>query len=427
MREHAIPQDVTGYRFHIIGSMTLKQFGIVAAGFIAAFIINGFGLPMVIKWTLMIGCGALGLIIAFVPFEERPLDHWVITFVKAMYRPTKFYWKRKAKVPSFFNYVAKKNLLEPAVKVDLSGVRKKRFQEYVQTIKTSRGDQKESSPWDNYQNERISFIINEFSTSKAKASDVKKMEKKPQLKVRVRSLVKDLDDVGPITVFSAKNKPAQTSVKTTRVASNTPQQSAMLTKQTAPIAPMVSTVRLTSDSSPQKAPSPQLGQVLTIEKDSDNKQLKKTIKTPIATAAQTNIRVKKTTTKKSKKLKSQKLNKNQVYSQNKASMKAGSSSQIITTSKNLPFPSPPKIANSIVGMILTPQDKMISDAYVEIKSSKGEVLKSAKTNSLGQFFISDPLKKGKYTINIQKDGFNFKTYQIQMKNKIINPLEIRSI
>ena len=34
MREHPIPQDITGYKFHIIGSMTLKQFLEIAIGVI---------------------------------------------------------------------------------------------------------------------------------------------------------------------------------------------------------------------------------------------------------------------------------------------------------------------------------------------------------------------------------------------------------
>jgi hypothetical protein len=38
MKEHPIPQDITNYRFHIVGSMTLKQFGECAAGVIIALI-----------------------------------------------------------------------------------------------------------------------------------------------------------------------------------------------------------------------------------------------------------------------------------------------------------------------------------------------------------------------------------------------------
>ena len=39
MKQHPIPQDITGYKFHLIGAMTLKQFAEVAVGAIIAFIV----------------------------------------------------------------------------------------------------------------------------------------------------------------------------------------------------------------------------------------------------------------------------------------------------------------------------------------------------------------------------------------------------
>ena len=95
MREHPIPQDISGYRFHIIGNMTLKQFIEMAGGCVVAVIIYATNLPTIIKWPLIglsIGVGAL---IAFIPIAERPLDHWVITFFKVLYRPTNFSGKKQ--------------------------------------------------------------------------------------------------------------------------------------------------------------------------------------------------------------------------------------------------------------------------------------------------------------------------------------------
>src|SRR5262245_9272112 len=104
MREHPIPQDVVGYRFHIIGNMTIKQFAEIGAGCILAFIIYSTNLFAFLKWPLIgisIGVGALA---AFVPFEERPLDHWLMTFFRVMYRPTLFYWRREPQIPEPFLY-----------------------------------------------------------------------------------------------------------------------------------------------------------------------------------------------------------------------------------------------------------------------------------------------------------------------------------
>ena len=46
MREHQVPQDITGYNFHIIGEMTIKQFAEVAVGVVIAVIIYTTNLPM---------------------------------------------------------------------------------------------------------------------------------------------------------------------------------------------------------------------------------------------------------------------------------------------------------------------------------------------------------------------------------------------
>ena len=71
MEQHPIPQDVTGFQFKLIGSMTVKQFGFVAAGIILAVIlyylpIKGL-LAIPIKMILIPIYGISGIIISFVP------------------------------------------------------------------------------------------------------------------------------------------------------------------------------------------------------------------------------------------------------------------------------------------------------------------------------------------------------------------------
>jgi hypothetical protein len=53
MIQHSIPQDITGYKFHLIGNMTLKQFGELAAGSIIAFIVYKSNLVDIVKWPLL--------------------------------------------------------------------------------------------------------------------------------------------------------------------------------------------------------------------------------------------------------------------------------------------------------------------------------------------------------------------------------------
>jgi len=77
MKEHPIPQDITSYRFHIVGSMTLKQFGEVAGGVVIAFILYNTGIIGIVKWPLIVLFGLGGAAAAFIPLGERPLSHWI--------------------------------------------------------------------------------------------------------------------------------------------------------------------------------------------------------------------------------------------------------------------------------------------------------------------------------------------------------------
>jgi len=98
MEQHAIPQQISSYEFKLVGEMTLKQFLKAAGGILLAVLINASGLIFFIKWPLMLITGAGGLMLAFVPFQDRPLDQWVSAFIKAIYSPTIYTYKKKAPI-----------------------------------------------------------------------------------------------------------------------------------------------------------------------------------------------------------------------------------------------------------------------------------------------------------------------------------------
>lgn len=96
MEQHAIPQQITSYEFKLVGDMTIKQFGKAAGGIILALLLNATPLIVIIKWPLMLILAAGGLAMAFVPFQDRPLETWIMSFIKRIYSPTIFLWKKKA-------------------------------------------------------------------------------------------------------------------------------------------------------------------------------------------------------------------------------------------------------------------------------------------------------------------------------------------
>lgn len=92
MEQHPVPQNVTTFQFRLVGDMTIKQFGYLAAGAILAYISYKLPLPFFFTWPLAFLFGLGGVGFAFVPIEERPMDIWVMSFIKNIYNPTLYVW-----------------------------------------------------------------------------------------------------------------------------------------------------------------------------------------------------------------------------------------------------------------------------------------------------------------------------------------------
>jgi len=196
MKQHPIPQDITGYKFHLIGAMTLKQFAELAVGAIIAFIVYQSNLIGIVKWPMFIMLIVLAIMIAFVPIEERPLDFWIFTYFKNLWKPTKFFWKKTPKIPEFFNYKPGQHQdLDIKPDVNYSPARKERIQEYLKSIPDS---DEELDEWDISYNQRANELLADFDQVQIKAENISVQREpktgKPQLKTRIRKL-KSLEDI----------------------------------------------------------------------------------------------------------------------------------------------------------------------------------------------------------------------------------------
>lgn len=106
MENHPIPQDVTGFKFKLIGSMTVKQFlyllfpGIIA---VVIFLINA--IPLFARIPLMIFVVGIGATFAFVPIEGRPMDMMIANFFRAVFTQSQYAYRKQgvnlASYPAF--------------------------------------------------------------------------------------------------------------------------------------------------------------------------------------------------------------------------------------------------------------------------------------------------------------------------------------
>jgi hypothetical protein len=102
MEQHAIPQQISSYQFRLVGDMTLKQFFQLAGGALVSLLFYASPLPPLIKWPFIIFFALLGVALAFLPFQERPLEKWIVAFFRSIYSPTLFNWQKSQTPYSFF-------------------------------------------------------------------------------------------------------------------------------------------------------------------------------------------------------------------------------------------------------------------------------------------------------------------------------------
>ncbi len=302
MEQHPIPQQISSYEFKLVGDMTLKQFLKAASGIVIALLINASGLIFFLKYPLMLLFGAGGLMLAFVPFQDRPLEVWIMSFLRSIYAPTIYTYKK----------VGDKKWLELRNKKPLE-------EEEVE---------EEEIPEKNKQ--KVDEFIHSLPSIKR---EVEKNNKEDEM-LEAKTLI-DKQEI-------LKTEEPKT------------QQSAV-----------VDTVPETKDWRDEE----------------------------------TGLRLKTTD-------------------------KLGATGKVVFGA--IPMPNKPEIPNLVVGMVTDVEGKIIEDAIVEIQDEKGNPARVLKTNSLGQFKTTAPLAKGRYLIIPDKDGYNFDRVNIDLQDKIVEPIKIEA-
>lgn len=95
MDNHPIPQNVTGFQFKLIGSMTIKQFAYLAGGSIFAFFFFSLPFPFILKFPAALFAFILGFALAFLPIDGRPMDHLLLYFLKALFTPNQYVYQKE--------------------------------------------------------------------------------------------------------------------------------------------------------------------------------------------------------------------------------------------------------------------------------------------------------------------------------------------
>lgn len=364
MREHPIPQDITGYKFHLIGNMTLKQFAEILLGVTIAFIIFKSGLPGVIRWPAALLFAGTGAMAAFVPIEERPLDHWIVTFFKVLFKPTKFFWKRKPKIPDLFSYEPSESNDDSFAEADLSPARKQRVYEFMQSVNYSNEMLDE---YDQAEQAVVGQIVSDFDHIKVVAAESELEKSKPSLKVRVRKM-QDLSNQQPslresVNVYAnSLNQP-----------DNNNQPASDLDSPTEPT--LQTSITKTSTQEPPALLNPNL---------------------PAKTPAQAN-----------------------------SQLPAPSKQQFLKPESPAPVTTPVfNGQDQVIGTIFSADNELIPSALVEVLDPSGQIIMAKQTNSLGQFTITQ-LPPGEYLLKPSIPNSNYASINLNIVDNTPVQLELR--
>lgn len=107
--------------------MTLKQFFQLAGGAVVSLIFYSTPLHPLIKWPIMLFFALSGVALAFLPFEDRPLEKWVLAFFRSVYSPTIFIWKKETPPIKYF----KDEVLGQEAPLPISGAEAEKLNKYL--------------------------------------------------------------------------------------------------------------------------------------------------------------------------------------------------------------------------------------------------------------------------------------------------------
>ncbi len=370
MEQHPVPQQISSYHFRLIGDMTIKQFLELIAGIIVAWIIYSLPVSSIIRWPLIIFSVFLGVAFAFLPLEERPLDRWLVAFIKAIYSPTKFVWRKQTIMPRFFETVKIKKYEE----TETEQSDRKKLKAYLETL-PSLGPQ---TNLDNKENHFVSDIMKMYT--EVQPTHITKV--KPQ-----RQVAEDLEQAADVKVKVRKLKSPPLNPKAImRGEVILPKRSrAGLKKLDMPIAEPLNIVKA------EKIPVPPV--IIANGQNEEDKQY------DIGKLSPTGVI---------------KIDR-EPYKTTQATIKP-----------KLPIPTPPITPNVLVGMVVDKLGSIVEGAILTIRDQDNNVARALKTNKLGQFFIATPLTSGMYEIEVEHEGQSFDIIKIDLVGNLVPPIEIKA-
>ncbi|MCL5410188.1 MAG: PrgI family protein [Patescibacteria group bacterium] len=465
MEPHPVPQNITSFEFHLVGDMTLKQFGYLASGLGIAYLIFVLlfnTIPLLAITLIAISAGS-GFAFAFLPLYDRPLSHWVSAYFRAIYSPTKRYWQ---------------NPLSPnsTVSADDPAFRN-RLKDFLSTIVSAEPQAPTPTSAENL------IIQNQPSPTPASPSTNKPVTLADQNSIPSNSQIEQPQPTSnssqassitaqnnqePVVSFSPTNStpnnptavntsPSPQPITSPYFASTQPTQQTTFnqvttTQQTIPMIGVTNPAPITplpvvhppappssTPPSPQDMPRPEeLTELVKLAQEARSVQSK------VAETQRRINEIKASISTQGSQSADYTEQAQQMFSNLQNLIKetedlSTKTSQIVKTSPKAKAPkvvvvqptkrTPTQVLltstpNVINGIVTDPEGNYLDGVIAIIHNKDNLPVRALKTNKLGQFAGATPLPSGVYTLTLEKDNLEFDSIQITLNGEVLPPINI---
>lgn len=380
MENHPIPQDITGFKFKLIGSITVKQFMYLLGGGVIAAIIFFLIFPksslvifLGIKLPLSMLFAGTGAALAFLPVDGRPLDKMIINFIRTIPSENMYIYRRQGVNLASYEIFKpiQKAIAQPAQTAPSQT--NSSMASFKLRSASLKPDDEELAYLSNIKSLYASTAKNTTQAENAQNASFQPVPlghaQKTQEKTQPIRINPPLhDNSTSIPPFSSAPAPEHPQAEET----NAPQSPTAAV----PAPPPSAQSPLKTESAHAQTPSPNIASP------------------PAQTTSASKVNV------------------------------VSSASQLLAG-----FPSLPDIPNIVLGIIKDARGKVLPSILVEVVDAQEIPVRTFKTNKLGQFIAATPLPNGTYKIFLEDPQriHEFDTVVITLTGEIFQPLEIISV
>lgn len=460
-RRHAVPQNVLGVQFKLVGDFTLKQFGIAVLGVIFAFACFHLPIPIIFRVPIctVIILGAIGT--AFIPIQDRSMDVWIRNFLRSIYSPTQWIWRKENEMPEYLTtkYYPAKKTVATSVQVQQDKSRQ-RLQSYLKGLEPTK--QKETA-------------IDVVRKSRLAALQIAPPTPAPPVVV-VQTPV-----IAPTPIPTPSPAPVLKPIPPTQP--HVPLTPAPTRRdQTAHLSKKLERLQQARSAKPKKqsrqvkagidyykkelvAQQTELGE-LSVQNDRLQREIQyhqeigKRNEELINIQKQYQAKIdelqKRLSQTRANELQQQKFKQQaERISQLEKQLREKPLTEVSTVAQKklepapvpeiTPVPPPPQAArppkqtpketlpliqpekpNVISGVALSKEGNLVESAVVIIKDQDGDPVRALKTNNLGQFIVTTPLPDNNYILVINAVNHSFDPVRINLTGSIVQPLVFRA-